>query len=82
MAGSIQGDTFIGQKQQQLRGLLKLSYPMAHGIVTNWEEMEKIWQFVYTDTLNVLSEDHPLLITEAPHNPKRNRERMAQVTLI
>lgn len=33
MAGAIQGDSFIGNKQQELRGLLRISHPMAHGIM-------------------------------------------------
>lgn len=33
MAGAISGDLFIGRKAQELRGLLKLSWPMENGIV-------------------------------------------------
>lgn len=36
MAGAVEGDTFIGRKTQDLRGLLKLRYPMEHGVVTDW----------------------------------------------
>ena len=40
MAGGLEGDSFIGQRAQDLRGLLKIRYPLEHGIVTNWEDME------------------------------------------
>ncbi|KAG5356816.1 Actin-2 [Yarrowia sp. C11] len=79
MAGSMEGDTFIGNKIQDVRGLLKLRYPMEHGIVTNWDDMELIWHHVYNNELNILSEDHPLLLTEAPLNPRSNRDRAAQI---
>lgn len=57
LAGGLEGDTFIGNRAQELRGLLKLRYPLEHGVVTDWEDMERIWQYVYTDELKVLSEE-------------------------
>lgn len=33
MAGAVTGDTFIGRKAQELRGLLKLNWPMEGGVV-------------------------------------------------
>lgn len=79
MAGSLEGEQFIGRKAQELRGLLKIKYPMEHGIVTDWEDMEKIWSHVYTDELKALSEEHPVLLTEAPLNPRQNRDTAAQI---
>ena len=40
MAGAVEGDRFIGRKAQELRGLLRMRYPMQHGIVEDWEDME------------------------------------------
>lgn len=57
LAGGLEGDTFIGQKAQELRGLLKIRYPLEHGIVTDWDDMERIWHHVYTEELKTLSED-------------------------
>lgn len=79
MAGALEGDTFIGSRAQTNRGLLKLRYPMEHGVVTDWDDMERIWAHVYTDELRVLSEEHPVLLTEAPLNPRANREQAAQI---
>jgi hypothetical protein len=44
-------------RAQELRGLLKIRYPLEHGIVTDWDDMERIWQYVYTDELKTLSEE-------------------------
>ena len=33
---------FIGEDAQLKRGILKLNYPIKHGVIENWEEMEKI----------------------------------------
>ena len=79
LAGALEGDVFIGPRAQELRGLLKLRYPLEHGIVTDWDDMERIWAHVYRDELKVLSEEHPVLLTEAPLNPRRNRDAAAQV---
>lgn len=79
MAGAIEGDLFIGRKAQELRGLLKIKYPMQHGIVTDWEDMERIWNHIYSDELETLSEEHPVLLTEAPLNPRSNRDTAAQI---
>lgn len=79
LAGALEGDTFIGAKAQELRGLLKIRYPLEHGIVTDWDDMERIWQHVYTEELKTLSEEHPVLLTEAPLNPRANRETAAQI---
>ena len=57
MAGALEGDTFIGKKAQEFRGLLKIKYPMEHGIVTDWDDMERIWNWVYAEELGTLSEE-------------------------
>src|SRR5581483_7535850 len=57
LAGAVEGDVFIGRKAQELRGLLKIRYPLEHGIVTDWDDMERIWQYIYSEELRTLSEE-------------------------
>ena len=58
LAGALEGDVFIGQKAaSELRGLLKINYPLEHGIVTDWDDMERIWEYVYGEGLKTLSEE-------------------------
>jgi len=74
------GDYFVGPKVEEHRGALLLSHPMEHGVVHNWSDMEKIWSYIYDkDNLNVNSEDHAVLLTEAPLNPYENREKSAEL---
>lgn len=74
------GETFVGNRVQHHRGLFKIQYAMEHGVVTDWNSMHRIWQHVYSkDMLNVQSEDHPVLLTEAPLNPVQNRQRAGEV---
>lgn len=79
MAGAIEGDKFVGNQAQENRGFLKLKYPIEHGVIENWDDMVTIWQSIFSNDLKSSVEFHPVLLTEAPLNPKKNREQCAQI---
>ena len=52
--------------------------PIQNGTITDWDYMEKMWDFIFTNQLRVDPSEHNVMITEKSLNPQINRERIIQ----
>jgi len=69
----------VGQRVSDLRQLLDVSYPMENGIIRNWDDMELLWNHTFGEgILNIDPRNSKILLTEAPMNPKKNREKLIE----
>ncbi|MHA1305144.1 MAG: actin, cytoplasmic 2 [Candidatus Heimdallarchaeaceae archaeon] len=70
---------YIGEEALNLRGVLKLIYPVEHGQIQDWDAMERIWHYTFYNDLRVNPNEHPILLTEPPLNKNTNKEKMAEL---
>ena len=54
----------MGIEAIEKKSVLNLNHPIEHGVVKNWENMEKIWHHVFYNELRVNPEDYSCIISE------------------
>ncbi|CAE7937836.1 arp2, partial [Symbiodinium sp. KB8] len=69
----------VGDRAAELRKALEISYPLENGIVKNWDDMEHVWNYMFAEKLKADPSGQRILLTEAPMNPKANREKMMEI---
>jgi actin, other eukaryote len=79
MVGMDQKDTYVGEEARTKRGVLNIKSPIRHGVVSSWDDQEKVWHHCYYNELKVTPEEHSCLLTDAPRNPKEHREKTTQI---
>lgn len=79
-AGSIDDlDFLIGDDALAGAGSYNINYPVRHGIVENWDNMERFWQRSIFKHLRCDPSEHAFLLTEPPMNTPENRELTAEI---
>ena len=79
MAGVDVREYYVGTEARAKRDVLELQYPIEHGIVTNWDSLEKLWQHTFVTELQRDPAECNVIFTEPPMNPKSNREKMVSM---
>jgi len=72
-------DIMVGDKAAALRSHLDIKYPLDNGIIRNWEDMMHLYDYTFDEKLKCNPGDCRIMLTEAPLNPKKNREKMVEV---
>ena len=79
MVGVDQKDVYIGNEVKEKKSILKADNPIVKGIIQDWDDMKKIWQYAIVHEMRTVPEEQELLLTEPPLNPKKNREEMTKI---
>lgn len=72
----------IGDEVIPVRSMLELKHPMKEGIIQDKDDIELLWRYTLQNKLNVPESEFPdlkVMMTEAPMNPTKNKETMAQI---
>ena len=72
-------DFYIGDAAFQNSSTHQINYPIRHGLIDNWDNMERMWQRCMFEYLRCEPEEHFVLLTEPPLNPPENREFTAEI---
>lgn len=80
MLGVSSKEHYIGEEAAQKAGVLNITNPIAHGKVESWDDMQRVWHHTFYTCLRVNPQEVAgVLLTEAPLQPKENREKMAEI---
>ena len=71
----------LGDEANPLRQFLEISYPIKEGIVESWDDLEALWGYTFHTKMGLPKNlsGHKILVTEAAKNPKKNRQKMAEI---
>ena len=72
-------NTYVGDQAQSKSSILTISHPLENGIVTNWDDMEKIWSHTFHNELRIDPAAQPVMLIDSALNVKANREKMVKI---
>ena len=72
-------DYYIGDLVYDKYDSLNIKCPISRGIIFDWNEMEKIWEYTFDQALKVSPSEHIILLTDNIMNTGDNREKMCQI---
>lgn len=81
VSGHQKRSEYIGAQAWPLDEYLTLNHPIEKGDITDWDDLQLIWDHIYQWSLGVESNEYPVVLTEESldKNQTFNRERIAQI---
>jgi actin-related protein len=70
---------YVGYDAELRRGVLNFTTPVRKGIVTRWDDVERVLEHTFSNELRVPSHEHAVLITEPVYTSNEQRSRMAEL---
>ncbi|MGW6706857.1 hypothetical protein ACWGDE_18460 [Streptomyces sp. NPDC054956] len=71
-------DIYVGDEAASKGGVLALSHPVQHGIITNLDDAAALWRHAF-EQLAVAPSDCRVLLAEAPLTPRQTRHDAARM---
>ncbi|CAM9502166.1 unnamed protein product [Ectocarpus sp. 12 AP-2014] len=72
-------DFYMGNDALKHSTTHQISYPIRHGLIEDWDNMERMWQQCLFKYLRCEPEEHHVMLTEPPLNTPENREYTAEI---
>ena len=72
-------DIMCGDEAAAVRQALEIRYPVDCGIIRHWDDMEALWDYTFYEKLKIKPDEKKMMLTEAPLNPKKNREKTVEI---
>jgi actin-related protein len=70
---------YVGEEVQNNYDRVYLHYPIERGLVKRWDDMEKLWSYLFELEVGVKPSEQPVLVTETSVNPRDTREKIAEI---
>ena len=74
-------ESYVGSKAQALRGILSISKPIRGGVVQSWDDLETIWDHIYSTELGVDPSDLPSLVTLPPLMSSEDEATLTEIMM-
>jgi actin-related protein len=80
VAAGVKKPCIIGESELfRPREGLTLTNPFVDGMVSDWDNFEKLWEYTYEKALRVASTDHPVMFVDPSWDTKANREKLCEL---
>eukprot|EP00750_Incisomonas_marina_P002920 INCI12770.1.p1 GENE.INCI12770.1~~INCI12770.1.p1 ORF type:complete len:437 (-),score=64.35 INCI12770.1:569-1789(-) len=70
---------FAGEALLERRESVNVTRPVTRAVVQDWDALEKIWEWSFSEELNVDPEAFPVLVMDSVLEHKKSREMMAKI---
>jgi actin-related protein 2 len=73
-------ELMVGDEASAARSMLEIKYPLNEGKISNWDDMEALWDYCFHKKLGLAADkkDKQILLTEPVGNHQKNREKMGE----
>lgn len=72
-------EVFLGYEAFEKRQILSLSNPLLGGNIVDWDDMIKVWNYLYYSELKVDPTEQPIHMAENTNPPAGSREKMMEI---